>query len=111
MLTIEKLKVYGADTAKGLSRCANNEALYLRLVDITVRELSSGSLGEALASGDPKRAFEAAHKLKGSVSNLALTPIEVPLSELTELLRSRTPGDHTALYDEIVRKTNELASL
>ena len=32
MLTVEKLKEYGADTNDGLSRCMSNEALYLRLV-------------------------------------------------------------------------------
>ena len=41
MLTVEKLKDYGADVEKGLARCANNEALYLRLkeagCDVTAR--------------------------------------------------------------------------
>ena len=32
MLTVEKLKEYGADTGEGLNRCMNNEAFYLRLV-------------------------------------------------------------------------------
>ncbi|MBQ9544892.1 MAG: Hpt domain-containing protein [Clostridia bacterium] len=111
MLTVEKLKGFGADVATGLSRCANNEALYLRLVGITLAELSSGSLGAALDEGDPDKAFALAHKLKGGVNNLALTPISIPLGELTELLRNKTPGDHRALYEQIVAKTNELAAL
>lgn len=111
MLSIEKLKAFGADTDKGLSRCANNEALYLRLVGITLQDLSSGALGKALEAGDPDQAFALAHKLKGGVNNLALTPVAVPLGELTELLRSKTPGDYSALYREIIRKTNELAAL
>ena len=111
MLTIEKLRQFGADVDKGLSRCANNEALYLRLVGITVQDLSSGALGEALAAGDLDQAFAIAHKLKGGVNNLALTPISAPLGELTELLRTKTPGISPELYDEIVRKTNELTAL
>ena len=111
MFTVEKLKTYGADTEKGLSRCANNEALYLRLVEITVGELSSGALYEALNSGDSDKAFEVAHKLKGGVCNLELTPIAGPLCELTELLRNKTPGDYDALYSAIIEKTDELASL
>ena len=111
MLTIEKLKEYGVDTEKGLSRCAGNEALYLRLVGITLGELSSGALGDALAAGDLDRAFDIAHKLKGGVNNLAVTPIAGPLCELTELLRNKTPGDYDALYAEIIRKANELAAL
>ena len=111
MLTIEKLKEYGADTKQGMSRCADNETLYLRLVGVTVKELSKGELGEALDAGNLDDAYYIAHKLKGGVTNLALTPIAGPLCELTELLRNKTPGDYKSLYDEIISKTNELASI
>ena len=111
MLTVEKLKDYGADTEKGLSRCANNEALYLRLVGVILNEMSSDDLGEALKDGDITKAFEVAHKLKGGVCNLALTPIADPLSELTDLLRKNEPGNYDALYTKIVEKVNELAAL
>ncbi|MBR5361710.1 MAG: Hpt domain-containing protein [Oscillospiraceae bacterium] len=111
MLTVEKLEKFGADAKQGLSRCADNEALYLRLVGITVQELSSGALGEALEAGDLEKAYYIAHKLKGGVNNLSLTPIAVPLCELTELLRNQTPGDYKALYAEIIRQTNALAAL
>ena len=109
MLTVEKLEEYGADTESGLSRCADNEALYLRLVGIIVQELSSDALGEALEAGDFDKAYYIAHKLKGGVNNLALTPIVEPLCELTELLRNKTPGDYKTLYVKITCKTNELS--
>jgi len=111
MLTVERLQEYGADTKTGLSRCAGNEALYLRLVGITIQELSSGALGEALEAGDLDKAYFIAHKLKGGVNNMALTPIADPLCELTELLRNKTPGDYSALYAKITAKTNECAAL
>ena len=88
MLNLKNLEEFGADTKTGLSRCAENEALYLRLVGITVQELSKGELGEALAAGDLEKAYHIAHKLKGGVNNLALTPIAAPLCELTDLLRN-----------------------
>lgn len=111
MLTIDGLRSLGADTQMGLSRCANNEALYLRLVGITLQDLSSGALGDALDAGDLDRAFSVAHKLKGGVNNLALTPIADPLCELTELLRRKTPGDYRALYEKMLRETKEFAAL
>lgn len=111
MLTIEKLKEYGADVEQGLSRCANNEALYLRLVGICVQELSSAALGDALKVGDLDKAFDVAHKLKGGVTNLALTPVAVPICKLTELLRGKTSGDYEALYGEIVKETAALSAL
>ncbi len=111
MITIEKLKAFGADTDKGLARCAGNEALYLRLIGICLRDLSSDALGEALKAGDLDRAFEIAHKLKGGVSNLALDPLSVPISELTERLRGKTPGDYEKLHAEIMKETAALSAL
>ena len=111
MLTVGKLREFGADVDTGLSRCANNEVLYIRLVGMTVQEISSGTLGKAIEEGDLDKAFEIAHKLKGGVTNLALTPIAGPLCELTELFRNKAPGDYNALYAEIIGKTNELAAL
>ena len=111
MLTIENLKEYGADVEKGLSRCADKESLYLRLVKIVVDELASGKLGEALDENSVDKAFEIAHKLKGGVSNVALTPVLAPLSELTELLRNNTPGDYQKLYADIMAETEKLTKI
>ena len=38
MLTIEKLKAYGANVDEGLSRCMNNETFYLRLVNMAAND-------------------------------------------------------------------------
>ena len=111
MLTIGKLKEFGADVDTGLMRCANNEMLYLRLVGITVQELSSGALGSALEAYDLDKAFEIAHKLKGGVNNLALDPLSAPVCELTEMLRNKTPGDYGKLLGEITEEANKLAAL
>ena len=111
MLTVDILKEYGADVESGLSRCANNEGLYIRLVGMCLQEISSSDLDAALDAGDLDRAFDAAHKLKGAVSNLALTPIETPVCELTELLRHKTAGDYSSLYNEVVDKAAQLSAL
>ena len=111
MLTVEKLKDYGADVDKGLSRCGNNEQLYLRLVNIVIDELAADALGEALRAGDLDRAFNIAHKLKGGVSNVALSPAAAPVSALTEMLRNKTPGDYLQVYAEIMKETEILVAL
>ena len=111
MLNIEELRKYGADVDKGLSRCANNEALYLRLVKICAEEASSDALGEALKAGDLDRAFDIAHKLKGGVTNLSLDPLSAPICELTDLLRGKTPGDYEKLYGEIMKQAKALTDL
>jgi hypothetical protein len=90
MITIDKLQQFGADTREGLGRCMNNEAFYLRLVNMGLTDKNFAGLEEAVRQGDRKAAFEAAHALKGVMANLALTPIYNPISEMTEALRGKT---------------------
>jgi len=88
MITIESLAAYGADTQSGLTRCMNNEAFYIRLVNMELNDQNFAKLKDALAAGDAHASFEAAHALKGALGNLALTPIYEPVAQLTELLRN-----------------------
>ena len=111
MLTLDSLRAWGADTADGMNRCMNNEAFYLRMIDKAMQDDSYENLKAAIESGDLARGFEIAHALKGVTGNLALTPIDTPVREITEFLRSRTEMDYTALLTEIITKKNELTEL
>lgn len=108
MLTIEKLKSYGADTEDGLKRCLNNEGFYLGLVESILNDTKADELRAAVEAGDLTRGFELAHAMKGSYANLALTPILTPVSEMTELLRARTETDYAPLLDEIAKQKEAL---
>ena len=113
MLTIEKLRAYGANVEEGMGRCMNNEAFYLRLVNMAADDGGFEKLRAAMENGDRKGSFEAAHALKGMLRNLALTPVSRPASELTELLRSET-GDETEarpLLEEILTQRAKLLQL
>ncbi len=107
-MTIENLAAYGADTQEGLKRCINNESFYLRMIRLIPGDPNFQKLYDAVDAGDLDTAFEAAHALKGSTGNLALTPIYAPVSEITELLRARTQTDYTALVDRIRKGHDEL---
>ena len=111
MLTIEKLRAFGANVEEGMQRCLNNEAFYLRLVDKAIRDPSFDSLREAAEKEDLERGFELAHALKGVCANLALTPLSVPISEMTELFRNRTKTDYRPFAEAIIAKRDELISL
>ena len=111
MLTIEALKAFGANTAEGMSRCINNEAFYLRMVTKAMEDNNYEKLENALHAGDKDAAFEAAHALKGVLSNLSLTPILEPVEEITELLRSRSDADYEPILSKILAKKKELDSL
>lgn len=110
-MTLGQLSEFGADVDDGLKRCMNNEEFYLRMIAMALADPSFESLGAALEAGDLDKAFDEAHKLKGVVGNLSLSPIYDPLATLTELLRHRTEGDYAALYSAVVDRKNALAAL
>lgn len=90
MLTLDSLRAFGANVDEGMGRCFNNESFYLRLVGMGLADPNFDKLAGAMEAGDATAAFEAAHGLKGSIGNLALTPIYNPISEMTEALRGKT---------------------
>ena len=100
MLTIEKLRDFGADTEDGLKRCLDMEDFYLDLVKTSMDDSQLNELAAALDARDLNKAFECAHALKGVYANLSLTPLFKPVSEMTELLRSRTDTDYSGLLEQ-----------
>lgn len=111
MLTIEKLNAFGADTKTGLTRCVNNEALYLRLVGMVPTNNGFNSLYEAIKNNDLDGAFSAAHGLKGILANLALSPLSDPVVILTDFLRMKKDVDYSPYLKEIEEKRKELEEL
>ena len=112
MLTVDALREYGANTAEGLGRCFNNEAFYLRLVGMGLADANFDRLKQAMADQDAQAAFEAAHALKGSIGNLALTPIYEPVCALTEKLRGQSGAvDDGGLLAEILAQLEKARRL
>ncbi len=101
MLTLDTLREYGADVEDGLKRCLDNEGFYIDLVKSVIPDTRVAELEKAIGDNDLDKAFEIAHALKGMYANLALTPLTKPVCEATELLRSRTNTDYSALITEI----------
>lgn len=112
MMTIDDLRNFGANVDEGLARCFGNESFYLRLVGMGLSDANFDRLKEAMAAKNTAAAFEAAHALKGSIGNLALTPLFNPISALTELLRGQTgPVDGDALMAEITAQLEKAKAL
>ena len=104
MLTIEKLKQFGADADEGLQRCMNNEAFYLKMISRFLEDKTFDKLKANIESGDLEEAFKASHALKGVLGNLSLTPLYSIVCEMTELLRHQTTCD----YGEYIKKYEDL---
>lgn len=110
MLSIERLQEYGVNTKEGLARCMNMEKFYFRMLGMGLKNDSFEKLGKALEDGNLEEAFEQSHALKGVVGNLALTPIFVPLSEMTEMLRAKKDADYVAMYKPIKELRDKLVA-
>lgn len=111
MLTIEKLKKYGANVEEGVLRCAKNEALYIRLVGMIPNNPGFNKLYEAIKLKDYENAFSASHGLKGILANLSLDPILKPIVDITEHLRNKEDIDYTKYVSLIEEKRKELEDL
>ncbi len=111
MITMEKLRAWGASTDEGLVRCLNNEAFYLRLAGMALKDPHFEMLAEACRSKDLEKAFDSAHSLKGMLSNVALTPLVTPIVQITEFLRNKTDMDYEPLVREIETKRTELLQM
>jgi Hpt domain. len=111
MLTIDKLRKYGADVDEGLTRCMNMEEFYLTLVGKVLEDNKLPLLEQQIGEEDLDAAFETAHALKGMYANLSLSPLLRPIGEITELLRSRTNTDYSSLLAEAKEQFDKLCNL
>ena len=111
MLTIDKLREFGADVNDGLVRCMNKEDFYLMLINKVTGDNKLTLLEQQIKNRDFHMAFETAHTLKGMYSNLSLAPLTKPISKITELLRNETDTDYTALLNEANAQFQKLCSL
>lgn len=111
MLTVDALREYGANVEEGLERCMGNEAFYFRMIKMAAADTGVEKLKSALAEGNLETAFEAAHALKGVMTNLALTPVADPVIDITEHLRAKEEMDYQPALELINRKFEELKTL
>ena len=110
-MTLDDLRAFGANVDEGLGRCMGMEAFYLQLAETVKTEQGFGKLKEAMDAGDLDAGFEAAHALKGVLANLAITPIQRPVEEITELLRAHAETDYAPLVDTIMSEWERYCAL
>ena len=78
----------GVDIEDAMRRFLGNEALLLKFLARFGQDENFSRLCEAMARGDEKAAFEAAHTLKGGCGNLSLQELSRQVSALVEDLRA-----------------------
>ena len=89
---LDVLEDWGCDINEGLERLGGDEEFYETLLSAFVQENGMDELAKAMRAGDYRRAFEAAHGLKGDTGNLSLTPLYEAVYSLVENLRPAYSG-------------------
>lgn len=111
MMTLDALRAYGANVDEGLQRCMNMEAFYLRMVGLAKDSMKVNELKAALDSGNMDEAFELAHGMKGALLNVALTPIALPMADMSDALKVKKDMDYGPLMEEIIREWERFVAL
>ena len=111
MLSINALEELGVNTKEGLERCLGKEDFYFKMIGMGINNEHFEGLKKALERSDLTAAFEDAHALKGTIGNLALTPVYTPLAELTELLRAKQKEGCKELTDKVFTELEKIKAL
>ncbi len=111
MITIDNLKIYGADVTEGVKRCLNDESFYIELVTSVIPDERIDELEKYIASKELDKAFEVAHALKGMYGNISLKPIYDPICKITELLRERKDVDYSEYLAEAKLQKQRLVEM
>lgn len=90
----------GADYADAKRRLVSDD-LVARFAIKFLADDSFSKLEAGMAARDVKAAFMAAHTLKGVCSNLGLTNLFEPASQLTEILRAGTFDGADELFVQV----------
>ena len=94
-------------------RFSDNIDFYLEVVILSLNEAAFDRLTEALNRKDTASAFEAAHSLRGVMSNCGITPMFRLIEQIVEPLRNGNP-DYAyllVLCDTLLKKRETTAAL
>ena len=94
---LEELRAFGCDIEGAMERMGDDEEFYLECIADVIADPYFDTLGKALATGDTKLAFDAAHTLKGVLANVGLTPLFDQTVKIVEPLRR---GENSGLDGE-----------
>lgn len=104
---LEKLREYGAEVDEALQRFMNNEALYVKCLNIFLTDDNLPLLAKAMSDKNYDQAFFAAHALKGVMLNLSLTPLYNTVVPLVEALRHKEYDGIEAKYQIFLKGLEE----
>lgn len=91
------------DVAGGLTRCMDNEQLYLRLLKMFAAEDHAGPLRAAIENGNLEAAERKMHSLKGTSGNLSIMELYNQAQKLDQMMKENIwPAEELdAFFEEL----------
>ncbi len=108
---IEYLGKQGCNIKEALDRMFNDEEFYLECLMEIPDDQNFNILRSALENHDTQTAFDAAHTLKGVLSNLSLTPLYNKIVEIVEPLRAGNDNELIPKFNELFEMKNKLGDI
>ncbi|MBQ0167736.1 MAG: Hpt domain-containing protein [Treponema sp.] len=105
------LKNWGCDVEGAMVRCLNDEDFYCKLVKTVMKDPSFENLGRTLEEGNVNQSFDIAHSLKGSLSNVGLTPLYDLIVQIVEPLRGGNIQGLAIPYLKLTKKKEEFDAI
>lgn len=107
----QKLLDAGVDLEGAMERFLHNEAMYEKFLKKFLADPNYQELTSAVAEKDCKRAFTAAHTLKGVCGNLALQGLYHTISDQVECFRSGNFAQGEAMMPAVTTEYNKVAAV
>lgn len=99
---LRELKEMGCNIDRITNRFMGDWEFYQECFQDFVKTKQIEQLGELLTAGDTQEAFVLAHNLKGTLSNLELTPLVKIIVGVVESLRQGRMDGVQEAYDELL---------
>ena len=110
MTTQEIYEQIGMDYDQILERFVDEDRLY-KYMNKFVQEPSFARLQKSMEEGNATQAFEAAHALKGICLTLGFGNLYIPVSKLTEQLRTGQMPENDETYQEVVAEYDRVIGM
>ncbi len=101
---LDRLEKMGCDIQRIRDRFMGNQEFYEKCFRKFVNQRQIEYLGEVLAVNDIQEAFVVAHTLKGTLSNLELTPLVPIIAAMVETLRRGSVEGVQEQYDGLLEE-------
>ena len=100
-MNIEILKACGVEYEEGLERFSGSRRLYEKYLKMLLSDPTYEEMRRAACEGDLQTAFEAGHKMKAFIGNLAIDGFYEKIVTLTNEFRSGIRRDYRPDFDRL----------